>query len=57
MDTRIHTRPVLSLTREDLLYVGADMDRVDEGYGPNIYEQRPPHHMWMLTTNGQKEEL
>jgi catechol 2,3-dioxygenase-like lactoylglutathione lyase family enzyme len=35
----------------------ADMDRVDEGYGPNIYEQRPPHHMWMLTTNGQKEEL
>jgi catechol-2,3-dioxygenase len=35
----------------------ADMDRVDESYGPNIYEQRPPHHVWMLTTNGQKEEL
>jgi catechol 2,3-dioxygenase-like lactoylglutathione lyase family enzyme len=35
----------------------ADMDRVDERYGPNVYEQRPPHHMWMLTTNGQKEEL
>jgi catechol 2,3-dioxygenase-like lactoylglutathione lyase family enzyme len=35
----------------------ADMDRVDDSYGPNIYEQRPPHHMWMLTTNGQKEEL
>ncbi|HTX09648.1 MAG TPA: VOC family protein [Solirubrobacteraceae bacterium] len=34
-----------------------DMDRVDQNYGPNIYEQRPPHHMWMLTTNGQKEEL
>jgi catechol 2,3-dioxygenase-like lactoylglutathione lyase family enzyme len=35
----------------------ADMDRVDRSYGPNIYEERPPHHMWMLTTNGQKEEL
>lgn len=35
----------------------ADMDRVDEAYGPNIYEQRPPHHIWMLTTNGQKEDL
>jgi catechol 2,3-dioxygenase-like lactoylglutathione lyase family enzyme len=35
----------------------ADMDRADDSYGPNIYEQRPPHHMWMLTTNGQKEEL
>lgn len=37
--------------------LAADMDRVDERYGPNIYEERPPHHMWMLTTNGQKEEL
>jgi hypothetical protein len=37
--------------------LAADMDRVDENYGPNIYEERPPHHMWMLTTNGQKEEL
>jgi catechol 2,3-dioxygenase-like lactoylglutathione lyase family enzyme len=35
----------------------ADMDRVDERYGPNVYEQRPPHHLWMLTTNGQREEL
>ncbi len=35
----------------------ADMDRVDETYGPHVYQQRPPHHMWMLTTNGQKEEL
>jgi hypothetical protein len=33
------------------------MDRVDDSYGPNIYTERPPHHMWMLTTNGQKEEL
>jgi Glyoxalase/Bleomycin resistance protein/Dioxygenase superfamily len=37
--------------------LAADMDRVDEGYGPNIYEERPPHHLWMLTTNGQEEEL
>ncbi len=37
--------------------LAADMDRVDESYGPNVYEERPPHHMWMLTTNGQKEEL
>jgi catechol 2,3-dioxygenase-like lactoylglutathione lyase family enzyme len=35
----------------------ADMDRADENYGPNVYAERPPHHMWMLTTNGQKEEL
>jgi catechol 2,3-dioxygenase-like lactoylglutathione lyase family enzyme len=33
----------------------ADMDRVDDSYGPNVYEQRPPHHLWMLTTNGDKE--
>ena len=32
----------------------ADMDRVDAGYGPNVYEQRPPHHIWMLTSSGQK---
>ena len=30
--------------------LAADMDRVDDGYGPNIYEERPPHHLWMLTT-------
>lgn len=34
----------------------ADMDRVDAGYGPNVYEQRPPHHIWMLTSSGQKGE-
>jgi catechol 2,3-dioxygenase-like lactoylglutathione lyase family enzyme len=33
----------------------ADMDRVDESYGPNVYEQRPPHHLWMLTSHGDKE--
>jgi catechol 2,3-dioxygenase-like lactoylglutathione lyase family enzyme len=37
--------------------LAADMDRADASYGPNIYTERPPHHMWMLTTNGQKEEL
>lgn len=37
--------------------LAADMDRVDDRYGPNIYKDRPPHHMWMLTTNGQTEEL
>lgn len=37
--------------------LAADMDRVDARYGPNIYQERPPHHIWMLTTNGQKEEL
>jgi catechol 2,3-dioxygenase-like lactoylglutathione lyase family enzyme len=37
--------------------LAAEMDRVDDSYGPNVYKQRPPHHMWMLTTNGQKEEL
>lgn len=36
----------------------ADMDRVDDSYGPNIYEKRPPHHMWMLRSHGDdpKEE-
>ena len=34
----------------------ADMDRVDADYGPNVYEQRPPHHIWMLTSPGQRGE-
>lgn len=34
----------------------ADMDRVDAGYGPNVYEQRPPHHLWMLTSSGDRGE-
>ncbi|GAA1704534.1 hypothetical protein GCM10009808_23090 [Microbacterium sediminicola] len=29
----------------------ADMDRVDDSYGPNIHEQTPPHHIWVLETN------
>jgi catechol 2,3-dioxygenase-like lactoylglutathione lyase family enzyme len=26
----------------------ADMDRVDDSYGPNDYEETPPHHIWTL---------
>jgi hypothetical protein len=26
----------------------ADMDRVDENYGPNDYEETPPHTIWTL---------
>lgn len=33
----------------------ADMDRVDDTYGPNVYEDRPPHHLWMLRSHGDKE--
>jgi catechol 2,3-dioxygenase-like lactoylglutathione lyase family enzyme len=33
----------------------ADMDRVDDSYGPNVYEQRPPHHLWMLRSHGDRE--
>lgn len=29
----------------------ADMDRVDDSYGPNVYDQTPPHHIWVLETN------
>lgn len=29
----------------------ADMDRVDESYGPNDYEETPPHHIWTLTSS------
>ena len=34
----------------------ADMDRVDDSYGPNVYEQRPPHHLWMLRSHGDPED-
>ncbi len=27
----------------------ADMDRVDDSYGPNVHEVTPPHHIWTLT--------
>lgn len=29
----------------------ADMDRVDDSYGPNDYEETPPHHIWTLTSS------
>lgn len=29
----------------------ADMDRVDDTYGPNIHTETPPHHIWVLETN------
>jgi catechol 2,3-dioxygenase-like lactoylglutathione lyase family enzyme len=29
----------------------ADMDRVDDSYGPNDYEQTPPHHLWTLKSS------
>jgi catechol 2,3-dioxygenase-like lactoylglutathione lyase family enzyme len=29
----------------------ADMDRVDDSYGPNDYEETPPHHIWTLQSS------
>jgi catechol 2,3-dioxygenase-like lactoylglutathione lyase family enzyme len=29
----------------------ADMDRVDDSYGPNDYDETPPHHLWTLKTS------
>jgi len=31
--------------------LAADMDRVDDSYGPNRHEETPPHHLWQLETN------
>jgi len=31
--------------------LAADMDRVDETYGPNYYEDTPPHHIYTLAMN------
>jgi hypothetical protein len=33
----------------------ADMDRVDESYGPNDYEENPPHHLWTLKTSRESQ--
>ncbi len=33
----------------------ADMDRVDDSYGPNVHETTPPHHIWVLETNRDAE--
>jgi catechol 2,3-dioxygenase-like lactoylglutathione lyase family enzyme len=32
----------------------ADMDRVDDSYGPNDYEETPPHHIWTLKSSREK---
>ncbi len=29
----------------------ADMDRVDDAYGPNVHAETPPHHIWVLQSN------
>lgn len=34
----------------------ADMDRVDDSYGPNDYEQTPPHHIWTLKSSRETQE-
>jgi catechol 2,3-dioxygenase-like lactoylglutathione lyase family enzyme len=34
----------------------ADMDRVDESYGPNDYDETPPHHLWTLKSDRASEE-
>lgn len=31
--------------------LAADMDRVDDSYGPNVHEKTPPHHIWQLANN------
>jgi len=36
--------------------LAADMDRVDENYGPNYYEETPPHHIYTLVTNRDGDE-
>ena len=33
----------------------ADMDRVDDSYGPNDYEQTPPHHLWTLKSSRENQ--
>ena len=34
----------------------ADMDRVDDSYGPNDYEETPPHTIWTLRTARDAQE-
>ena len=33
----------------------ADMDRVDDSYGPNDYEETPPHTIWTLAARARRE--
>jgi catechol 2,3-dioxygenase-like lactoylglutathione lyase family enzyme len=35
--------------------LAADMDRVDDSYGPNDHEQTPPHHMWVISSKRDSE--
>lgn len=34
----------------------ADMDRVDDSYGPNDYDVTPPHHIWTLHSSRETQE-
>jgi hypothetical protein len=34
----------------------ADMDRVDDSYGPNDHEETPPHTIWTLRTSRDSRE-
>jgi catechol 2,3-dioxygenase-like lactoylglutathione lyase family enzyme len=34
----------------------ADMDRVDDSYGPNDYAETPPHHIWTLKSSRDTQE-
>jgi catechol 2,3-dioxygenase-like lactoylglutathione lyase family enzyme len=36
--------------------LAADMDRVDDTYGPNVHETAPPHHIWTLRTSRDAAE-
>ncbi len=33
----------------------ADMDRMDKSFTPRVWEQTPPHHLWMLKFPGDKD--
>jgi hypothetical protein len=35
----------------------ADMDRVDDSYGPRVHETTPPHHLWTLQSNRDNEGI
>lgn len=36
--------------------LAADMDRVDDTYGPNVHETAPPHHIWTLRSSRDASE-
>jgi catechol 2,3-dioxygenase-like lactoylglutathione lyase family enzyme len=35
--------------------LASDMDRVDDSYGPNDYEETPPHHLWVMPSSRDSE--